>query len=217
MQVPEEGLASQHASDPTEIRSLYDEWASGYDDDLAAWGYEAPAVAAELLAKHASAGAQIIDVGCGTGLVGRALAATGFHDVVGVDGSSAALDVAAKTGCYRALTEVDLTELPTELSDDLFGGLICVGVMTYLPDVAATCREFARIVEPDAPIVLTQRTDLFESRSTQAAFDALVADGTWTIVEITDPMPYLPNHPEYRGIDVRYGVFRSNYSQVTTP
>ena len=143
-------------------------------------------------------------------MVGGALAAVGFHDVVGVDGSSASLDLAAKTGCYRALTEVDLTDLSTDLPEDHFGGLICVGVMTYLPDVEATCREFARIVEPDAPIVITQRTDLFESRSTQAAFDELVADETWTIIEVTEPMPYLPEHPEYQGIDVRYGVFRSN-------
>lgn len=205
-----EGLESQHGSDPAEIRSLYDDWAPEYDDDIATWGYVAPETAAEILAKHVSAEAQIIDVGCGTGLVGRALASAGFHDVVGADGSSSSLDIAAKTGCYRALTEVDLTQLPTDLPDDHFGGLICVGVMTYLPDVAATCREFARVVEPDAPIVLTQRTDLFESRSTQAAFDELAEDGTWTIVDITGPSAYLPKHPEYKDIHVRYGIFRSN-------
>ncbi len=205
-----EGLPIQHTGNAASIRSLYDEWSSNYEDDTASWGYVAPSVAVELLAKHASKQAQIIDVGCGTGLVGRALGAAGFHDVVGVDASSASLDLAAKTGCYRALTEVDLTALPSELPEGHFGGLISVGVMTYLPDVAATCREFSRIVEPDAPIVLTQRTDLFDARSTQAAFDELAADDTWTILEITDPMPYLPGHPEYQDIDVRYGVFRSN-------
>ncbi len=205
-----DGLAAQHQSDSSSIRSLYDEWAPGYEADLAKWGYVAPSVAADLLASHASTNAQIIDVGCGIGLVGGALAAVGFHDVVGVDGSSASLDLAAKTGCYRALTEVDLTDLPTDLPEDHFGGLICVGVMTYLPDVEATCREFARIVEPDASLVITQRTDLFESRSTQATFDALADDGTWTVVDVTDPMPYLPEHPGYQGIDVRYGLFRRN-------
>ena len=205
-----DGLAAQHQSDSSSIRSLYDEWAPGYEADLAKWGYVAPSVAADLLASHASTNAQIIDEGCGSGLVGSALDAVGFHDVVGVDGSSVSLDIAAKTGNYRALSEIELTALPSELPEDHFGGLVCVGVMTYLPDVAATCRELARVVEPDAPIVITQRTDLFESRSTQAAFDELVADETWTIIEVTEPMPYLPEHPEYQGIDVRYGVFRSN-------
>jgi len=203
-----EGLALQHVSDSNEIRSLYDDWASDYEADIATWGYEAPTVAAGLLQAHAETEAQIIDVGCGTGLVGAALAGAGFHDVVGIDGSSASLDLAAKTGNYRALTEHDLTDLPLSLPEEHFGGLICVGVMTYLPDVAATCREFVRIVEPGAYIVLTQRTDLFDSRNTQEAFDELAADGTWTIIEVTGPMPYLPKHPEYQGIDVRYGVFR---------
>ena len=204
-----EGLADQHANDSGKIRSLYDEWASSYEADIAQWGYEAPVVAAQLLAKYGSPEAEIIDVGCGTGLVGEALSAAGFHDVVGIDTSSASLDIAATSGFYRALDEHDLTDLPTSLPEDHFGGLICVGVMTYLPDVSATCREFARVVEVGGPIVLTQRTDLWAARQTMEAFDELVEDGTWTMVEVTDPMPYLPDHPEYREIDVRYGVFRS--------
>lgn len=207
-----EGLEAKAAGDSASIRSYYDDWASGYETDVASWGYEAPAVAVEKLSSNAQSHAQIIDVGCGTGLVGAGLAAAGFHDVVGVDASSASLDICAKTGNYRALTEVDLTVLPTSLPESHFGGLICVGVMSYLPDVEATCREFARIVEPDAPIVVTQRTDLFESRNTQAAFDRLADDGTWSIVEVTQPMPYLPGHPDFQEIDVRYGVFRSNLS-----
>ena len=116
-----DGLAAQHQSDSSSIRSLYDEWAPGYEADLAKWGYVAPSVAADLLASHASTNAQIIDVGCGTGLVGSALAAVGFHDVVGVDGSSVSLDMAAKTGNYRALSEIELTALPSELPEDHFG------------------------------------------------------------------------------------------------
>ncbi len=207
-----EGLEAQAAGDSESVRSYYDEWASGYEADVATWGYEAPAVAVEKLSSYVQPHAQIIDVGCGTGLVGAALAHAGFHDVVGVDASSESLDLSAKTGNYRALTEIDLTNLPTSLPEGHFGGLICVGVMSYLPDVEATCREFARIVEPDAPIVLTQRTDLYESRQTQAAFERLIDDGTWSTLEITDPMPYLPGNAEFQGIDVRYGIFRSNLS-----
>ena len=192
------------------MRSLYDEWATGYEADIAQWGYEAPSVAVDLLKQYAPTEAQIVDVGCGTGLVGAELSSAGYHDVVGIDTSPASLDLAAKTGFYRALDEHDLTDLPTAMPEDHFGGLICVGVMTYLPDVAATCREFARVVEAGAPIVLTQRTDLYEARNTRQAFDELVEDDTWTIAAVTDPMAYLPTHPEYQDIDVRYGVFLSS-------
>ncbi len=205
-----EGLAAQFASDPSTIRTIYDEWASRYDIDLKEWGYVAPRRAVELLARHVGPNAQVLDAGCGTGLVGVALNEAGFHDVVGVDLSSESLDLASTTAAYRALNEVDFTDLPTALPDDHFGALVCVGVMTYLPEVEAVCREFSRIIESDGVIVLTQRTDLFESRSTAAAYAALVDDGTWEQLEMTGPAPYLPGHSEYDGIDVVYAVFRKS-------
>jgi SAM-dependent methyltransferase len=203
----EEGLAAQHAGDPSAVKAIYNDWSSTYDNDTTAWGYEAPDIASGLLAALVSTDAQVLDAGCGTGQVGAALAARGFHDVVGIDLSAESLDVAAASSNYRAVTEVDLGSLPTPLLDDSFSALICVGVMTYFPDVESICREFCRIIEPFGTIVLTQRTDLFESRNTQTAFDALEQDQTWKILEVTPERPYLPQHPEYEGIEVRYGVF----------
>ena len=191
-------------------RDIYDDWSGDYDEHLQSeFGYISPGVAASELAQNlARREARIIDFGCGTGLVGKALNEAGFHDVVGVDLSSDSLDLAAQTGAYRALNEIDFTALPTSLPDEHFGALICVGVMTYLADVEAVCREFARIVESDGVIVITQRTDLFESRDTAAAYATLVDDGVWEQIELTDPGPYLPGHSEYDGIDVIYAVFR---------
>ncbi len=82
-------------SDPHEVAGRYDEWAQSYDDDLDSWSYQAPTVVADtVLARHAAAGS-VLDVGCGTGLVGRALRARGFTGrVVGVDISQASLDLA---------------------------------------------------------------------------------------------------------------------------
>ena len=66
-------------SDPDEARALYDEWAGTYDDDLASdsQGYVAPAVAADAVARASGVDGEILDAGCGTGLVGVALAERG--------------------------------------------------------------------------------------------------------------------------------------------
>ena len=203
----EKDLAEQHKSGPDAIRSIYDDWSNSYDEDITSWGYEAPEVAARLLGDRATPEVQILDVGCGTGRVGAALKELGFHDVFGVDLSSPSLDTAAATGAYRAVNEEDFTQLPTSLTDASFSALICVGVLTYLPNVEDVCREFCRVVESRSPIVLTQRTDLFVERNTQFAFDRLVDDGLWEIVDVSPASPYLPGHDEYQGIDVHYCVF----------
>lgn len=202
------GLSKQFANDSKTVETIYDNWSNAYNTDTDSWGYEAPRVASTLLAANAPTRAQVLDVGCGTGMVGLALRDLGFHDIVGVDLSEKSLDLAAKTGAYRALSSENFAELPTSLTDESFSALMCVGVMTYMSDVEAVCREFCRIVEPDGMIVLTQRTDLFDERDTQAAFERLVADETWRIVEITESQPYLPQHDEYQEIGVYYGVFQ---------
>lgn len=206
---PRDGLSGMCTEGSEAIVNYYDDWASGYDDDLAAWGYEAPKITAERLAQLAPLDAHVLDAGCGTGLVGAALVATGFSRITGIDASADSLAQAQERGIYAALSRHDLNRLPLDLPRNGFGALVCIGVMTYVPDVEAFCRECCRLLTPGSPIVLTQRSDLFEERGTQAAYDALVSDGTWEIIEVSGPRPYLPRHPEFADrILVHYGVFR---------
>ena len=183
----------QGTSDPAEVADRYDAWAQGYDDDLASWAYRAPAVVADtVVSRHPEAGS-VLDVGCGTGLVGQALRARGFAGRIrGLDISTASLVVAERSGAYDAVAQADLQQrLPFE--DDSADAVVCVGVMTYLPDVEAVWREFARVTSPGGLVVATQREDLWHDRACRAVVDRLQADGVWTAVEVTGPAPYLPD------------------------
>ena len=183
----------QGSSDPHEVADRYDEWAQGYDDDLVTWNYQAPAVVADsVVSRHPAAGS-VLDVGCGTGLVGRALRDRGFTGrLLGLDISRASLDVAQQGGAYDAVEQADLQQ-PLPLDDDSVDAVVCVGVMTYLPAVEAVWRELARVVRPGGVLVTTQRDDLWEARDCQAVVDRLGAEGIWTPLEITGPAPYLPD------------------------
>ena len=203
----EHGLIAQSVASAAAVREYYNNWADSYERDVVGWGYNAPAAAVELISSRVKRDAQILDAGCGTGLVGRALSPKGYHDVVGVDVSPASLDVAAETYCYRALAEVDFNALPTNLLQGSFSALLSIGVLSYVSDVAAVLREFCRVVEPEGTIVVSERTDLFAQRNTGAIFEDLEGEGLWRIVTVTEPRPYLPRHPEYAGIDVHFGVF----------
>lgn len=179
-------------SDPREVAQRYDEWAQSYDDDLASWSYQAPEAVVEVVLTRLPSADTLLDVGCGTGLVGRTLRARGFAGrIIGLDISPASLEVARRSGGYDSLEEADLQQrLP--LDDGSVDAVVCVGVMTYLPEVEAVWRELARVARPQGIVVATQREDLWDERGCQGVVDRLAAEGVWTPLEITGPAPYLP-------------------------
>jgi predicted TPR repeat methyltransferase len=183
---------NQGTSDAREVADRYDQWAQSYDDDLASWSYQAPTVVAEtVVSQHPTAGS-VLDVGCGTGLVGRALRDRGFAGrILGVDISQASLEIAQQRGDYDSLEVADLQQR-LAFADDSVDAVVCVGVMTYLPEVEAVWREFARVARPRGVVVATQREDLWDARRCQTVVDRLRDDGVWTPLEVTGPAPYLP-------------------------
>ena len=179
-------------SDAREVADRYDDWATGYDDDLAAWSYQAPTVVADAVLSRDPEAGSALDVGCGTGLVGRTLRDRGFAgQLLGLDISQASLEIAQQGGAYDSVEQADLQErLPVE--DDSVDAVVCVGVMTYLPDVEAVWRELARVARSEGLVVVTQREDLWDTRGCQAVVDRLQDEGVWTPLEVTGPAPYLP-------------------------
>lgn len=190
------------ATDPVEVRALYDAWADRYEVDLDAWDYRTPADVAALLRGAQPDAARILDAGCGTGRVGRSLRATGFASIVGCDLSPNALEHASATGAYEALVEVDLQQLPTPFADGEFDALSCVGVLTYLPDTEATLREFFRVVRAGGTIAFSQREDVWGERGCRVLIDGLVSEGVCEALGISEPRPYLPKSEELGDLGV---------------
>ncbi|MDZ7841641.1 MAG: class I SAM-dependent methyltransferase [Gammaproteobacteria bacterium] len=203
-----EGLRNL-STDSGDIADYYDEWAEDYDQTLAQWRYQAPERAAALLRAALEPDAVILDAGCGTGLTGRALAGAGFSTFDGIDVSQRSLDVAARLGIYRSLLRVDMQKLPLPFDDDSYEGLMCVGVMTYLPDSSGTLGEFRRLVKPGGAVLLTQRTDIHEERDFPAVLRELKNQDLIRDVTISEPGPYLPANEEFGDeVMVHYIGFR---------
>src|SRR3978361_2280368 len=162
--VPISDWLDQGTSDPGAVADRYDQWAKGYDEDLASWASQAPTVVTETVLSRHPAATSVLDVGCGTGLVGRSLRERGFGGrVTGPDISQEYLEIARQRGAYDSVEQADLQQrLPVE--DDSADAVVCVGVMTYLPEVEAVWREFARVTWPGGLVVVTQREDLWHNR-----------------------------------------------------
>lgn len=197
MDAADDGWLVAGSADPIQVGAYYDAWAEHYDTDLHDWAYRAPQIVARMLLDHRPDASTVLDAGCGTGLVGRALRSAGFRgEIHGIDLSQASLTIARRSGHYDRLAGANLQD-PLAFDDDSFDALTCVGVMTYLPDVEACWREFSRIVRPGGAVVVTQRQDLWESRHCRQVVDMLVADHVWEAVSISDAQPYLPDNGEF--------------------
>jgi predicted TPR repeat methyltransferase len=89
------------------VQAAFDRFGPEYHEAILASGV--PAGAAAALFPHLDPDAQGIDLGCGSGVLGVALQATGLRQPLdGVDISPVMLDMAKKTGVYRELQRANL-------------------------------------------------------------------------------------------------------------
>lgn len=170
------------ARTPADLARAYDGWAGSYDHDMEddlGWG--APAEAAAALARHlAPRAAPVLDLGAGTGLVGRALVAEGFTHLHAADLSPGMLQVARRRGVYRELHLLEPGPLP--FPDGHFEALVAVGVLTEGHAPPEAPGEWLPVVRPGGLVVFSLRPDLVAWRS---ALDAL----PWTPVWESEDLP----------------------------
>jgi SAM-dependent methyltransferase len=188
----------------------YDKFAEAgdYDGTFAEWGYVGPETAAAIARNFVPLSSRILDAACGSGLTGVALKHLGYTTIHGIDISSALLKLAEKTGAYASLHKVDMQALPLPIADESYDAVTFIGALTYF-ETNDILKELCRIVRPKGHIVFSQRDDIMRDRDYGKGLRELEELGLWKRVFGTEPMPYLPKHPEYgTDIQVQYFVYR---------
>lgn len=138
-----------------ETRAYYQEWARTYDAEVGGNDYAQPARCADaLLSLLPAKDAQILDVGCGTGLSGVALRSAGYALIDGCDYAPEMLARAARTGAYRRLFETNLNAPPVDAADGAYDAATCVGVFSFGHVSPDALEEILRIVKPGGPVII---------------------------------------------------------------
>lgn len=181
---------------PADSRALYRDWAQTYDETFAAsHGWDCPRSVAQLIAEWTDrygVSGPVLDVGCGTGVVGVELAATGyFPSIHGIDISPEMLDVAAQKQCYEALIAADVT-VPLPFEAHTFAGIVSAGTFTHGHLGPAPIPELVRVGAPGAIYALGINRDHFVEHGFDRVLGELTEQGV-----ITEPE--LPERPMFVG------------------
>lgn len=161
--------------DDSDVRSFYDDAARQYDEILLSEiGYVSPTVCAKALAPYLpDRQSRLIDLGCGTGLAGAAMAALGYERIEGVDFSAEMLAVAKSRNCYSKLTIADLNA-GLHFASGHYAAALSVGVFGQhvLP---AALDEAVRIVAPGGIVCFSVNERAFESCGFREKVESLLA------------------------------------------
>jgi predicted TPR repeat methyltransferase len=177
--------AVYNAASNTDLALAYDAWAASYDEDLLQrLHWNAPERTADCLARHAPLSARVLDAGCGTGLVGEALAARGFTRIDGLDLSREMIAVAQGKGVYSEFHHLALGPAMA-LEDAAYDAVIAVGVFTAGHATPDCLPELIRATRSGGHIAFSLRPDVWADLGFRDAQERLEAEGKWTLAEET--------------------------------
>ncbi|KAH9825644.1 putative williams-beuren syndrome chromosome region [Teratosphaeria destructans] len=177
---------ARDAKDVDDCMSIYDRWAETYNSEVnsAAHEYVAPLLVAQASLTHVKdpATSAILDAGCGTGLVGEALALGGAKVIDGIDFSAPMLQIARQTGVYRALYQADLTKA-IDTPRATYDVVTCVGTFTSgHVGPAPALEEFIRVLRTGGTIVATVLEEVWEPFGFPREVARLTAKGVLKVV-----------------------------------
>ncbi|KQT61557.1 methyltransferase type 12 [Methylobacterium sp. Leaf456] len=147
---------------PAYVRALFEGYALRFERHLVdELGYRGPQMMVEALDALSLAlpdaprhFPHALDLGCGTGLMGRALAGR-VGVLAGCDLSPAMLAQACRTGLYARLAEADLVAFLAAEPSDSADLVTAADVFIYLGDLAPALRGIAHVLAPGGLAILT--------------------------------------------------------------
>lgn len=155
------GAAEPSAMSPDYLRTLFDQYAPRFEAALIGdLGYRGPALlfkavlSVRAAARRPAFFHRALDLGCGTGLVGRAFAVQ-VEEMIGVDLSPRMAELARASGAYGDVMVADFaTGLPQDFGAS-FELVLAADVLIYLHDPAHVFAETARLLKPGGLFAFT--------------------------------------------------------------
>lgn len=186
----------------TSHQERYDNWAPDYNKDVAARNYDGPEYMVEYLMELADANKvpvspslpdfKILDVACGSGLVGQMLQKKGFSHIDGTDLSQGMIVEAHHSGAYQTLMAwINLNQpLPFFLHGQ-YDLTVCCGVFALDFVEPKSLSHLVQVTKPGGTIIMSTKTTYYDTYDFAGYYQSLVETGALELVDYRMNKPYL--------------------------
>jgi len=147
------GTAAGRAPDAW-VTSTFDSFAPTFDEHLRNLNYVVPGAIADLLSGRTQPGQRLLDLGCGTGWVGSALAGRDLH-MTGVDLSERMLAQARERGAYQDLQVGEIHHHLAATAPHSIDIVCAADVFIYIGDLKALFDHVHRVLRPGGLFVFS--------------------------------------------------------------
>ena len=190
------------SGDLDHLATYYRDWADAYDSDVREEGYVAPNFLVDCLANIAGRDdvdidlnrkdLDVMDVGCGTGLVGVVLKERGVNRIDGFDLSTKMVDVARDTGAYRELWGgFPLAGSPDRVGERRYDVALACGVFTLGHVPPTELGEMFRLTRPGGVCIVSTRKSYADGTDFVDEVERVQARGEAELVDRVLNGPYI--------------------------
>ena len=155
------------------LREYYKTWSNNYDNDVRSCQYNGPETITNILTKNYNIyGSSILDVGCGTGLLGDYLFKNKYQiSIDGIDISPEMIEIARKRKYYDDLRIVDIFNVTTS-QNKKYDYIVSAGMFTHNHVGPSAVENILHFLEIDGVLIFTVRNSFAE----QSNFKAYIVD-----------------------------------------
>ena len=173
-------MNTYNSKNEKDIKKAYKQWSSFYEYHIIDMGWDAPKLISDLLLKYLN-GSTILDIGCGTGLVGKELKIANYVGTIdGLDLSLDMINEAKKKNIYNNFLIMNAESM--NIPDNTYDGITCVGSLNFGHIMPSAYKEFLRVIKVNGLICFSTREDYYLKVSKKEQ-DFLEKEGYWELVE----------------------------------
>jgi len=181
--------------DNTKLKDLYVGWSQCYDDEMVEMGYAYNRYVVDLFPEHEiDKASKVLDLGCGSGYVGKSLYDSGYTNLHGIDYSPDMLSQAGKKGIYQSLTEANLYEPIDMIESNTYDAIMCTGFFCRGHMKAPILDEVFRILKVGGSLICSIGTNIYESYGFADKIMRLEVEGKVFVDEVTESFVVLPEN-----------------------